>query len=239
MSAKNLMVDAVDPQWKWIYRLGAISAFALVIGYLIITALFIPVYPFPDEGQAMLEYLNGKTSVWWAIIGVSALTDFLYALIAFSLYQALKGINRDAMLVAAGLKMLFAVLELAITWPTYVGLITLSGGYAAATADAQRAAYVATANYATGVLNSTLLAVYAILIPALGTLLIGLVMRKGIFSKSTAYLGVVTGVLGIVSVVGPLFVSTLDPTIIVASLLTTVWFLLVGFRLYRLGQQMN
>ena len=86
-------------------------------------------------------------------------------------------------------------------------------------------------------LNSTLLAVYAILVPALGTLLIGLVMRKGIFSKTTAYLGIIGGALGILSVVGPLFVPALDPTIIVASLLYTIWFLLVGIRLYQLGKQ--
>lgn len=237
MNARNTIASAVHPQWKGMYRLGAISAFILVISYLIIIALYIPVYPFPDEGQAMLEYLNGKTSVWWAIIGVSALTDFLYALIAFSLYQALKGINRNAMVVATGLAWLFVVLELATTWPNYATLITLSDGYAAATTGAQRAAYVASANYATAVLNSILLEVYAILVPALGTLLTGLVMRRGLFNKVTAYLGVVTGVLGIVSVVGPLFVSALAPTIVLTSLLTTIWFLLVAFRLYKLEQQ--
>jgi Domain of unknown function (DUF4386) len=237
MNAQNTMAGAVDPQWKGMYRFGAICAFVLVMGYLIIIGLYIPVFPFPDEGQAMLEYLNGKTSVWWAIIGVSALTDFLYAFIAFSLYQALKGINRNAMVVGAGLKGLFAVLELATTWPAYAALITLSDRYAAATTDAQRAIYVASANYSTAVINSTVLKAYSILVPAVGTLLIGLVMRKGLFNKGTAYLGVVTGVLGIVSVVGPLFVSALDPTIVLTSLLTAVWFLLVGFRLYKLGQQ--
>jgi hypothetical protein len=235
MNEHDTITYAPDPGWKRMYRLGAIAAFALVIGYLIIIALYIPVYPFPDTGQAMLEYLNGNSSVWWAIIGLSALTDFLYALIAFSLYQALKGINRDAMVVATGLKWLFVVLELAIAWPNYVVLLTLSESYAAATTDLQRASYVASANYATAMLNSKL-GFYSILVPALGTLLIGLVMRKGIFNKATAYLGVIAGVLGIVSVVGPLFVSALDPTIILTSLLTTVWFLLIGLRLYKLGR---
>jgi hypothetical protein len=235
MNEHSTITHAPDPGWRGMYRLGAISAFALVIGYLIIIALYIPVYPFPDQGQAMLEYLNGKTSVWWAIIGVSALTDFLYALIAFALYQALKGINRDAMVVATGLKWLFVVLELAIAWPNYVVLLTLSESYAAATTDLQRASYVASANYATAMLNSKL-GFYSILVPALGTLLVGLVMRKGIFNKATAYLGVVAGVLGIISVLGPLFVSALDPTIILTSLLTTVWFLLVGLRLYKIGR---
>jgi hypothetical protein len=227
----------VDPRWKGMYRLGAISAIAVSIGYVVIIALFMLVYPFPDEAQAMLEYLNGKTSVWWAIIGVSVVTDFLYVFIAFSLYQALKGIARNTMVVATGFMWLFVILELAIGWTNFAVLITLSDSYAAATTDVQRAAYVASASYATTVLNSTMSEVYSILVPALGTLLIGLVMRKGLFNKGTAYLGVVAGVLGIVAVVGPLFTSALNPTIVLTSLLTSVWFLLVGFRLYRLGQQ--
>ena len=56
-------------------------------------------------------------------------------------------------------------------------------------------------------------------------------------AQSTAYLGLVTGTLGIVAVVGPLFVSALSITIIIASILTTVWVLFVGYGLYRLGQQ--
>jgi hypothetical protein len=236
MSEEEPIAYAPDPGWKRMYRWGAISAFALVVGYLIITALYIPVYPVPDTGQAMLEYLNGKTSVWWAIMGVSALTDFLYALVALSLYQALKGINRDAMVVATGFMALFVVLELAISWPNYAALLTLSEGYAAATTDLQRATYVAAATYSTAVLNSTVPKVYAILLPALGTLGIGLVMRKGIFNKAAAILGVIVGVLGILSVVGPLLTSALDATIILTSLLTTVWFLLVGLRLYKLGR---
>jgi hypothetical protein len=236
MSEQKTIAYSVDPQWKRMYWLGAISAFALVIGYIIITALYVTVVPFPDKGQAMLEYLNGKTSVWWAIIGLSVMTDFLYALIAFSLYQALKSINQDVMVVATGFMWSFVILELAITWPNYATLITLSEGYASATTEIQRATYIAAANYSTIILNSIVLKIYAILIPALGTLLIGLVMRKGIFSKSVAYLGIVTGFLGIVSVVGPFFTSALDRTIILTSLLTTVWFLLVGIRLYRLGK---
>jgi hypothetical protein len=38
-------------------------------------------------------------------------------------------------------------------------------------------------------LESSLLGVYIILVPAVGILMTGLVMLKGIFSKSTAYFG--------------------------------------------------
>src|SRR5262249_59106342 len=103
--------------------------------------------------------------------------------------------------------------------------------------DAGRAAYVPAANYAVAILSSGLEAVYSILILSLGILVIGLVMRRGIFGKPTAYLGVITGILGIVSVVGPFFVRTLSLTIIATSVPTTVWVVLVGVRLYRLGQR--
>ena len=191
----------------------------------------------PSGAEARLTYLAGNTTVWWAILGLSVLTDFLFVPVALSLYLALKGINRNVMLVATACVGLFIVLDLAITWTNYASLITLSGNYAAATNDAQRAVFVAAAIYPSAVLESSLLFVYNTLVLAVGILMTGLVMLKGIFSKSTAYLGLVTGILGIVSVAGSFFVSTLSVTIIIASVLTTVWVLFVGYRLYRLGQQ--
>lgn len=237
MSAEKMMVHAVDPDGKWLYRVGGISALLLGIAYIITIPLYVQAGAPPLGGEAKLAYLAGKTAVWWAILGLSVLTDFLFVPVALSLYLALKGINRNAMLVATAFVGLFVVLDLAVTWPNYASLITLSGNYVAATNDIQRATYVGAANYASAVLTSSLEAVYSILVLSVGILLIGLVMLEGIFRKSTAYLGVATGILGIVSVVGPFFVSALSVTIIITSVLTTLWVLFVGIRLYRLGQQ--
>jgi len=86
------------------------------------------------------------------------------------------------------------------------------------------------------VLTSTLEGVYSILVLSLGILMVGVVMLKSIiFSKTTAYLGLGTGILGIISVAGPFVLSTLGVAVIIASVLTTVWVLFVGFRLYRLS----
>jgi hypothetical protein len=175
--------------------------------------------------------------VWWTILGLSVLTDFLFVPVALSLYLALKRINRNAMLLATACVGLFVVLDLAVTWTSYASLIALSGKYAAATNDAQRAVVIAAANYPSAVLESSLLGVYAILVPAVGILITGLVMLKGIFSKTTAYLGLVAGILGVVSVVGPVFISALGVAVIGSSVITTVWVLLLGYRLYRIGQQ--
>ena len=59
--------------------------------------------------------------------------------------------------------------------------------------------------------------------------LISLVMLKGIFNKVTAAVGLVTGVLGIVSITG------WTVTIVLNAIFATVWLLLVAYRLYRLG----
>ena len=232
-----MTVNAVDPDGKWLYRVGGISALVLGTAYIVIVALYVPVGTPPSGAEARLAYLAENTTVWWAILGLSVLTDFLFVPVALSLYLALKGINRNAMLVATAFVVLFVVLDLAVTWPNYASLITLAGKYGAATNDAQRVVLVAAADYPSAVLESSLLGVYVILVPAVGILMTSLVMLKGIFSKSTAYLGLVTGILGIVSVAGSPFVSFLSVAVIVTSVLTTVWVLFVGYRLYRLGQQ--
>ena len=142
------------------------------------------------------------------------------------------------MLAGAGLLALFAILDLAITWPSFASLITLAGQHAAAVDDAERAAIVAAANYPASVLESSLFAVYAILVPAVGILLIGLVMR----ARTSLWRGHrLAGrgrraYLGIVAVVGPLAWSPLGTLAILTSVLTLVWILLAGIRLLRLDR---
>jgi hypothetical protein len=67
---------------------------------------------------------------------------------------------------------------------------------------------------------------------AVGILILSLVMLKGVFPKGVAYLGIVPGALGIVSeALRPL----IGPGYFVYGLLLPIWFLAVGWRLYRLG----
>src|SRR6267143_1318817 len=149
-----MIVSAVEPDEKWLYRVGGISAFVLGISYIAIIALYVPLGAPPSGAVARLTYLSGKTTAWWAILALSVLTDFLFVPVALSLYLALKRINRNAMLLATACVGLFVVLDLAVTWTSYASLITLSGNYAAATNDAQRAVVVAAADYPSAVLES-------------------------------------------------------------------------------------
>ena len=237
MSTQTMTANATQQDGKWLYRIGSISAFVLVIGYLLTFPIYAWVGDAPPTGvEARLNYFAGHATGWWMILGLMVFTDLLYLPIFLSLYQALKGVNKGAVQIGTLLAGLFVVLDLALTWTSYSALIISGSHYAAATSDAQRAVFVAAAAYPSAMLDSPLLGTYAILFPSLGILLIGLVMLRGIFNKTTAYLALVVGLTGIVFM-GSYAVGALAVFRIINALLATVWYLLVGFRLYRLAQQ--
>lgn len=180
MSGQNLMVNAVQPDEKWIYQLGGITALAVGVAYLAIIALYVSVGVPPEGGEAWLDYLIGKTGIWWAIVAISVLTNFLYVPVALSFYFALRGVNRMAMLIGIAFVGLFVVFENAVNWTVYGALIVLSDNYAAATTESQRALFVAAATFASAVLESPLAAAWAIGTLSFGFLIIGFVMRNGV-----------------------------------------------------------
>jgi hypothetical protein len=231
------VASTAHPDEKWLYRVGGIAALLIGIAYVLTIPLFVSVAAPAAAGEARLVYLAANAKVWWAILDLMVGTDLLWIPVAFALCVAYKGINKHAMLLAAAFMLLFVVLDLAVTWTNYAALLTLSHSYAAATTAAEKAALSAAAHYADSVLGSGLEAVFAMAILATGILIAGLVMLKGIFNKTTAILGVVTGVLGILSIVVPYFVGPFSVAIMAASVCTTLWAYFVGFGLWKLGRQ--
>jgi hypothetical protein len=227
---------AFDADTRGLCRAGGLCAMVLGLSYLAITALYLPGGGPPTEAEDWLKHLSGRTAAWWAILGLSVLTDFLFVPVAVALYAALKQVNKNAILAGAGLLLSFVGLDLTVTWPNYSSLIALGGRYAAATDDARRAMLVASAAHPAAVVTSTLFAVYAILVPSVGILVTGLVMLRGPFGRATALSGVASGLLGILAVVGPFVAPGLGFAAVIASVFTTVWVLLVGYRLYGLGR---
>ena len=234
MTTEKLVVSQDGPQIKTLYRIGGTSGILIGVLYVVITLLYVLGGLLPDDSEEKLKYLAAHTLQWWGILWLSVLTDFLFILVAWSLYVALKDIDRNTMLMGAGLIVVFVILDLAITWPNYSVLITLSGKYTNAIDEVDRQSLIGAASYTAEVLSSRLLGSYIILVPSIGIFMIGMVMMKGIFNKATAYLGLITGILGTISVVGAFFVEAIGTAAIATSIFTTIWVLLVGFRLWRL-----
>lgn len=228
------MTNAEDQ--KWLCRVGGISAIALGAAYIVIIGLYVPM-GVPSSGtEARLAYVARNTTAWWAILWLSVLTDLLFIPVALSLYGVLKESNRSAMVLAMAFIALFVVLDLAITWTNYAVLIMLAAKYAQATSEAQKMVAITAAEYPTSILESTFLFFCNTLVLAVGILITGIVMWKRKFGKIAAYLAVITGMLGIVSVFGPLVISALRVTIIVTSALTTIWLFVAGYRLLAFGR---
>jgi hypothetical protein len=219
-------LSRIQKQW---YRVGGVAALTIGVAYIIIIPLYAHVGAPPNGGEAWFKYLPGKTEIWWTILGLSVFTDFFYLPVAFALYLALKEVNRNVMLLATAFAGLFVVLDLAVTWSHYASILTLYRNYSTAMDDVHRAGYLAAANYASAMLTSPLEIVYAIVTLSIGILLTSFVMLKGVFNKTTAYLGLATGILGIVSLTG------LSLTIIGNALFATAWLFFVGYKLCRLA----
>ncbi len=209
---------------------------ALGVAYAVIIGLYLPMGAPPSGCAARLAFVAGNTTSWWGILALSVVTDLLFVPVALALYVALKNHGRNAMLLATACVALFVVLDLAITWTNYAAIISLSGKYARAVSETQKMAIVTAAGYPCTVLESGLLFVYNTLTLSVGILITGAVMLRETFSRSAAYLGLATGILGIVSVVGPLFVSALSVVIVLTSILTTAWLLFAGYGLYAHGR---
>ncbi len=220
---------SADQDWKGLYRAGGASFLIIGVLYIIGIVLFSQLGGLPTSGQAALTALSTQKLLAQTTTTIFAATDLLLIPGVFALYVALKGVRRTYALVASGLAGLFIVLDLGVNTVNFFTVIALGDKYAVATTEAQRAAYVAAADLTLGAVNVGLpLAGLAI---AVGILIFGLAMLKGVFNKPTAYLAVLLGILGIISSIP---IPALAILFVVVLILSAVWFLAVGYKLYKL-----
>lgn len=225
-------MSAPDLSWRGLYRVGGVCA--LLAGALYIAALVLDfiIPPAPAAGGvATLQYIASNRSLYilgqtlWLVPSVLLMVVFL------ALPIALKHLNKSY--AAIGALIGIASWALTLAWPTTGGgghvLVYLSDQFIAATSAAQRATFAAAAEGF--IAQNTIPTIIGILEP-MGILILSLLMLKGVFHKGVAYFGIVTGILGIVS-------EALRPILGVGyalyGVLLIVWFLVIGWNLFRLG----
>ncbi len=165
----------------------------------------------------------------------------LYALAAFGelllmpgvlgLYYSLKSVKKTHMLIATAL-WLVAVISFLISRSQIIALAPLSGSYQAASSEALRSAYLVSAEHAIELGN--VFADMALMFLGVSSIIIGMVMLKGVFSKGVSYLVIISGTLTLLGTFGVL----LEPMTILAPfglVLGAVWQIIVGVKLYKLG----
>ncbi len=194
--SSHLVTDTSS--WRTVYRAGALSTGLAVALYVVALVLVFASDLAPTSGGAdMLAYIDANRTLYivkqvlWLFPGVLLMVTFV------SLTVALMDVNRSYALIAG----VIGVASWAGTyaWPTsgegsFV-LLMLSDRYADATTDADRAALVASAE--TMMAYNDAPAALGVM-QALGVLLVSAVMLRGIFPRGLAWLGIVTGAVGIV-----------------------------------------
>jgi len=164
----------------------------------------------------------------------------LYYLLFLGLFAALRRIDLAKVLLSTVL--VFAGVTLLLSSPAALSVATLSERYAAATSDAARAQFLAAgeALMASDIWHGTGAILGGVLMQAGAILICCVMLRGGVFSRTTAWLGIVMHSLDlahivcglVVPVAGVLLMATAGP-------LYPVWFFLLGRRLLRLAEKSN
>jgi Domain of unknown function (DUF4386) len=228
-------ITGPDPSWRELYRAGGMSIIIfIVLTFASIVSASITKVPsaggtatLPD-GEATLQYIASNRSGFIIdqilIIGPVTLTIITF----LALYQALKHLNKGYSAIGA----VSAIVSIIATLPLFsiaFGLVYLSDLYVTATTATQRAALTITAEGLLAQYNTV--SISAIFWP-LGILIISLVMLKGVFHKSVAYLGIVTGIAGIVSeIIRPIIGAGYG----LYGIFLLAWLIAVGWKLYKLA----
>ncbi len=224
----------LDQTWRPLYAIASAAALLYVIMALIPLTLVFSAAPVPSSGAAVLEYIASHKTVYLVqLIGFAGLS--VPALVVFlALGIALKDLNKSVAAVGALIGIASEILALAppaSPQSLHVGLVYLSSQYTAAVSDLQRLplssaaeAFIAQANGVSVVGSLT----------ALGILILSLAMLKGLFSRTTAWLGIATGALGICfEILRPM----LGSAYIIYGTLLFLWFIAVGIGFYRLTRR--
>ena len=220
----------VDQSWKRVYRLGGFSLFA---GGAILVIFLLSVFIFrvalPLTPQAVLENPMPPVTLYL----LAALGELLLLPAALGLYLSLKDVNKNYMLIAAA-SWLVAVTMYLVSRGQIISLLPISGRYAAATSEAMRAAYLVSADQTIEVAN--IYGNMALMFHQVGTIIMGLVMLKGVYGRRTGYFVTVVGTMTFIGTFG-IVLRPLSFLTLFGLMLTAVWQIVVGVKLYKLGTE--
>lgn len=225
-----------DKRWAGYYRAGAISI--IIAGILVLITL--PLIPLlipslaPTSVQSGLTSIQSQSLLFGMTWGLYLVSDLLY-LIAFpALYFALRQANRTVTLIAAIFNMVFVAVDVGVDIPLRLALIGLSNSYASTNGDT-RAAYLATGQLTMDLANLTALVATFLQFSAI-ILVSYAALKSQTFKKSSGYIGILSGVLGLLFIPTFAIGSTLSGLFNIGGfILLVIWSVLVGLKLYKLS----
>jgi len=225
--------NTTDSRWNWLYKVAGIAA--LITAVLIVAQMIVFIlWPPPNTAIDYFSLFQDN-----ALLGFLAL-DLLYVIdnvllipILLALYVALRKTNESFMVIGAALGFV-GIAALFASNPA-ANMHFLSGQYAAAATDAQRSLFLAAGEAMLSVNSGTAYHV-SLILGSVALVIIPIVMLQGkIFSKATAYMGILANVLAL-----GFYLPKIGIYILLFSVVFLwIWYILITRRLFQLGQSVS
>jgi len=232
--------ETSDSLWKSLYRVG--GAAALIAGVIFRRNLGPEISLFsghvpPSTVIDWFTLLQNNRLLGLSLLNLFDIVDYaLVGLMFLALYTALRRANESYMAIATTIGFVGIVVYFASN--TAFSMLSLSDQYAAATTDAQRSVFLAAGQAMLAIgLQGTGIYMSFLLLAIAGLIISAVMLRSNIFSKVTAYVGILASVFDLAYCITLAFVPAIDVYLVsAAGLLLMIWHILIGRRLYQLGR---
>ena len=244
MTNQVTRAETTGSAWKGLYRVGGA---AILIAVLLFRRNFgaeitlFSEYTVPDTAINWFTLLQSNKLLGLAYFEIFDIINYaLVGLMFLALYGALRRANQSAMVIATA----FGFVGIAVYFASnqVFSMLTLSDRYAAATTDAQRSMFLAAGEALLAIYNPG--AIYqgagiylSLFLVLLAGLIISIVMlRSSIFSKATAYVGILANGFGLGYFIALAFapaILALPP--VISAPFRLIWYILIARRLFQLG----
>ena len=183
-------VGPAGSAWNGLYRIGGVAALVATLLFLIDIVVLTALGPQPSTASGWFSLLQNSR-----VVGLFQLffTDLLGVTLLCPVFLALYGALRRSSAAYSALAMALGLtgIATAIATNTAYSMVYLSDQYAAATMETQRSLLLAAGEAMAAIGNGTGSFVMAGLLMESAPVMLSVVMLRGnIFSKATAYLGI-------------------------------------------------
>jgi hypothetical protein len=233
-------IEPTDDRWAGLYRLSGILLIVTAVVWTVVsrTASILYASGFPGDPASYLQLISQHQVLASATWSLWIISDFLLMAPTIALYLVLRQHNRTLALLGSLFAMFFNMYDVCVTELNSLTLVSLSHGYASATTEAARSAFVGAATY--GYHALPLQTVLSFAVGTFGYLLWCVPMARSFFRRGIAIFGAAMSVVGLIGSAAPLFPSStilgLCQFIVVPA--CALWFVLVGLQLYHYGRRL-
>ena len=242
----NSKLEDQSAGWLSLYKLGGIAALlAILVALTDIFLTFLPAGAEQPGTMTAIDWFNLFQDNWFfGLRNLGLLPNILTLILLIPLFMALYAVHQHVNKPYAALAMILCLVGTAIYLSNNAAfpMWALSAKYAAATTEARRTLLAAAGeailargeDFTPGSFTGFLLAEAA-------TVVISLVMlHSGIFSKVTAYAGILGGLFLSIFTIWSTFIPVLFEAAMILAMVgglsSIVWYVLTARRLFQLGR---